>query len=386
MENKILSSLGFMMLATIINAAPLRVATFNTSLNFPHAGDIKHAMQNCQSARAQKIAAIIQYNKPDLILLNEFDYDPTGEALNSFIKQCLNKSQFDQKPVYYSYSYTAAVNTGEPSHLDLNSDGKTETAADAWGFGLFPGQYGMVVLSKFPIQTDKIRTFQKFLWSDMPHALQPVKPSDGSPYYPASIWIKLRLSSKSLWDIPVKVGDKTLHFIASHPTPPVFDGPEDRNGHRNHDEIKLLADYIQETHSAYIYDDNGRKGGLVSGSQFVIVGDMNADPHDGDSTREPILQLLNNPAVNSRTIPTSSGAVEASRLQGQANLTHLGDPAQDTGDFNDKNPGNLRLDYVLPSNNISILDGAVFWPARNQTGSDWLDASDHHLVYLDIKL
>jgi hypothetical protein len=40
-----------------------------------------------------------------------------------------------------------------------------------------------------------------------------------------------RLSSKSHWDVPIVIGRKTVHFLVSHPTPPVFDGPEDRNGH-----------------------------------------------------------------------------------------------------------------------------------------------------------
>ena len=54
----------------------------------------------------------------------------------------------------------------------------------------------------------------------------------------------VRLSSKSHWDVPVKVGGHTVHVLASHPTPPTFDGEEDRNGRRNHDEIRFWADYV----------------------------------------------------------------------------------------------------------------------------------------------
>jgi len=35
------------------------------------------------------------------------------------------------------------------------------------------------------------------------------------------------------------MGGQVIHILASHPTPPVFDGVEDRNGRRNHDEIRL---------------------------------------------------------------------------------------------------------------------------------------------------
>ena len=54
----------------------------------------------------------------------------------------------------------------------------------------------------------------------------------------------LRLSCKIHWDVPVQIGSETVHFLVSHPTPPAFDGPEDRNGRRNHDEIRFWADYI----------------------------------------------------------------------------------------------------------------------------------------------
>jgi hypothetical protein len=57
----------------------------------------------------------------------------------------------------------------------------------------------------------------------------------------------------------VKVGGKTIHVLASHPTPPTFDGAEDRNGKRNHDEIRFWRDYISEKTSNYIYDDKGKK-------------------------------------------------------------------------------------------------------------------------------
>ena len=49
-------------------------------------------------------------------------------------------------------------------------------------------------------------------------------------------------------------------LLVAHPTPPVFDGPEDRNGRRNFDEIPLLGDYVTGR-SGYIYDDDGGRGG-----------------------------------------------------------------------------------------------------------------------------
>ena len=57
----------------------------------------------------------------------------------------------------------------------------------------------------------------------MPGALLPDDPATAAPadwYSPAELGI-FRLSSKSHWDLPIEVGNKTVHFLVSHPTPPV---------------------------------------------------------------------------------------------------------------------------------------------------------------------
>lgn len=103
-------------------------------------------------------------------------------------------------------------------------------------------------------------------------------PGSDSPWYSQEEQAVLRLSSKSHWDVPIQIDGKTIHVLASHPTPPVFDGLEDRNGKRNYDEIRFWADYVTPGKGDYIYDDQGRVGGLTPGSSFVIMGDQNADP------------------------------------------------------------------------------------------------------------
>ena len=90
-----------------------------------------------------------------------------------------------------------------------------------------------------------IRTFQEFRWKDMPGAALPTDPATGAPWYTDEELDAVRLSSKSHWDVPIWTGRRTVHFLVSHPTPPVFDGAEDRNGRRNHDEIRFWADYLR---------------------------------------------------------------------------------------------------------------------------------------------
>jgi len=371
----------------------VRFATFNASLNRFNAGDLVNDLSTPNNAQAKVIAEIIQRTRPDVVLINEFDYVENGVAAELFQDNYLSVSQNGADPIEYGYYFVAPSNTGIPSGFDLNNNGFVGGADDAFGFGFFPGQYGMAVFSRYPIDHDSIRTFQLFLWKDMPGALLPDDPNTPAPadwYSPDELDV-FRLSSKSHWDVPIKIDDKVVHFLVSHPTPPVFDGPEDRNGTRNYDEIRFWSDYIIPSRSGYIYDDAGNMGGLEPGAMFVIAGDQNSDPLDGDSIPGSIQQLLDHPLINTKVTPTSEGAVQQSALQGGANETHLSDPVFDTADFADSSPGNLRADYVLPRKNLQIVDSAVFWPLNTDplfslVGTFPFPSSDHRLVWVDVRV
>jgi len=363
-------------------ATQFRVASYNVSLYRQQSGQLVEDLK-AGSPQARDLAQVIQRVRPDILLLNEFDFDEQGEAARIFQESYLAVSQgANLEPLKYPHHFFAAVNTGLSSGIDLNQNGRLNDPADAFGFGRYPGQYGMLVLSRFPIDREQARTFQKFLWQDMPaHQI----PRD---YYSAATSARLRLSSKSHWDLPIRIGEQTLHLLASHPTPPVFDGAEDRNGRRNHDEIRFWADYIaaDAQQSGYQYDDRGRRGGLADRSHFVIVGDLNADPNDGDSRTGAVQQLLAHPRINTEHVPASQGGLTAAKLQGQANQTHRGAAEHDTADFSDQISGNLRVDYVLPSNELEIKSAGVFWPRENEEGADAIQASDHRLVWIDLKI
>jgi Endonuclease/Exonuclease/phosphatase family len=397
-----------------------RFATFNASLNRGAAGDLIADLSNpgadtVRLRQARNVAEVIQRVAPDVVLINEFDFYENGQAARLFRDNFLAVSQNGAPAANYPYFFVAPSNTGIPSGFDLDNNLDTDPndrGNDAFGFGLFDGQFGMVVYSKFPIDHAKARTFQKFLWKDMPGARLPNDPNVPGPadwYSPAELNV-FRLSSKSHWDIPIRIGRKTVHFLTSHPTPPVFDGPEDRNGTRNADEIRFFADYVTPGRGRYIYDDKGKRGGLDRNALFVIAGDQNSDPLDGDSIPGAIQQLLDNPRIDDGNAPSSSGAVEATLLQGNENDTHRSDPQFDTADFNDftppnapRAPGNLRADYVLPSEKIRIRDSAVFWPLQRSplfrltgvfdnatwggpNGVGGFPTSDHRLVWSDLDL
>jgi len=220
----------------------------------------------------------------------------------------------------------------------------------------------------------------------MPNANWPVDPTTNESYYSREAKDIFRLSSKNHIDIPIQAPGGNIHAIIAHPTPPVFDGDEDRNGLRNYDEIRLIADYISGPESsAYIYDDNGHVGGLGPES-YVIMGDMNADPIDGDSYRNAITQITDHSRTRVKAgqeihIPQSTGSKE--NAEKTPNRNNKGPKGTDTSVWG------LRIDYVLPSNDLKPTGGGVFWPSVDSPDYYLVKddaSSDHFLVWLDIEI
>lgn len=317
--------------------------------------------------QALAAARVLQRVRPDVVLLNEIDHDyahPDDLALNArrFVEHYLAHGE---APIDYPHVFAAPSNTGLLTGLDLDGNGVVATDAhrgerlhgdDSFGYGTYPGQYAMAVLSRYPIDTTAVRTFQRFLWKDLPGHVIP------SGWYSQAALEIFRLSSKSHWDVPVVIGVDTLHLLASHPTPPVFDGAEDRNGRRNHDEVGFWVRYLDGSDA--IHDDDGRRGGLAAGAPFVVLGDLNAPPdqeppHYGGGPA--IRQLLDDPRI-------------------QDPPGHQGRP---TAFFNRA----TRPDYVLPSRDLTVLDSGVFWPdsTTDPAGAALAAAaSDHRLVWVDL--
>jgi len=369
--------------------AQLRLATYNTSLYSDDEGGLIRELQG-DSVHARKIAAVLQQTRPDLVLLNEFDFDDAHRAADLFQQRYLEVAQpGGGEPLKYPYRYLAPVNTGVPSGLDLDNNGTVggsgrERGNDAWGYGLHPGQYGMLVLSRYPIDEAAVRSFQLLKWSTLPGALRPTDPSTGKSFWPDAVWSQLRLSSKSHWDVPVRTPLGTVHVLASHPTPPVFDGKEKRNAARNHDELRLWKEYLDGGDKPWLCDDKGNCGGLAADARFVIVGDLNNDPADGDGRHDAILELLEHPRVLRYPTPTSIGAEQTSSAYAEKGVVRRGAPQHATGDFGPRS-GTMRLDYVLPSTGLDYIGSGVFWPANDSPEAKIADGSDHHLVWVDVR-
>lgn len=351
------------LLTSLLPAKTIRVCTYNASLWQTSEGRLSALLRPGTFAPAKQIAEVVQILEPDVLLLNEFDFDANGTAASRMNDKYFKVSQNGRAIQDYPYRYVAISNTGIHSGFDFDNNGVVDVSpgdqsygGDAFGFGEFPGKFAMAVFSKFPIDPEAVRTFEEILWKDMPENLIP------PGFYSEAEQEVFRISSKSHWDVPIQVHGTTVHFLVSHPTPPVFDGAEDRNGRRNHDEIRLWADYLTQGAAGYL------GGGLGAGKRFVIAGDQNADPTRGDSVNAAINQLLDHPRVNGSFIPERTGDQTAFNRF-------------DTATFR------LRVDYVLPSKEgFEIVTGAVYWPTGNQEGATLVTSSDHRPVYLDLEL
>lgn len=314
--------------------------------------------RDIEAGKDKQIAAAIEVitaTAPDILLITGFDWDFEGRALAAFEARLAAAGQG------YPYLFAPPTNAGLATGLDLDGNGRLGEGRDAQGYGRFTGQGGMALLSRLPIETERARDFSTLAWRDLPGAQ-----IEGAGLSPEARAVQ-RLSTVAHWDLPLRRADgSALHLLAFAATPPVFDGPEDRNGRRNHDETAFWRLYL-----------DGRLGEAPPAPPFVVLGDANLDPADGEGRAEALTALLADPRLQDPRPASAGGAAAADPGQ-------KGDPALDTADYPDP-PGNLRVDYVLPSAGLRIEGAGVYWPAPGAPGADAAEtASRHRLVWVDL--
>ena len=64
--------------------ASIRVATYNVSLFRDQAGQLVQDLSTGDNDQARRVAEVIQRVRPDILLVNEFDYDAAGRAAELF--------------------------------------------------------------------------------------------------------------------------------------------------------------------------------------------------------------------------------------------------------------------------------------------------------------
>jgi hypothetical protein len=329
----------------------LRIATWNVGLDRTGPGLLVAGLAKGEVPQIAAVVRVLAALDADVILLTEVDYDLGGVALEMLA------GQLAAAGAPYVHRFALRPNTGTQTGFDVDGNGRIGDPADAQGWGLFSGQGGMAVLSRFPVDAPAVRDFSGFLWSDLPGALIP----EGTD--PGLLQVQ-RLATTGFWDVPVLTKSGPLHLLAWHASPPVFDGPEDRNGKRNHDEAAFWRLFLE-----------GALPMAPPDGAFVLLGDGNLDPTDGDGLREGMAALLAHPAVQDPPPRGSHGRVEP---------THRGDPALDTALYD--SIGGLRLDYVLPSAGLTVTAAGVLWPdPADPLTADLTAASRHFPVWVDLE-
>jgi len=317
------------------------------------------------------VAQTLAHIAPDVVLLTGIDWDYDLHVLTALADIVRDAGQD------YPHLFALRPNSGLATEYDMDGDGYTGGPGDAQGYGRFSGQGGMAILSKLPIDTDAVQDFSAMLWADLPGAVLPSV--DGVPYPSASALKIQRLSSVGHWVVPLRPETgPPLTLLAYAANPPVFDGPEDRNGKRNRDENALWQRYL-----------SGALPLLPPDTPVILLGNANLDPVDGEGLKPAITALLSHPRLQDPR-PRSTGGAEAAKSQGGANTAQQGDPGLDTADWRDEDgPGNLRVSYVLPDIALRVTASGVFWPAKDDPDALNAPAPNknnprHHLVWVDI--
>lgn len=284
--------------------------------------------------RLAAIARTLRDLAPDIVVMQGVDHDHELRALAAL------RDRIAREGPQYPHLFAWRPNSGWPTGLDMDGDGRRGGPGDAQGYGAFSGQGGMAILSRHPIDAGAARDFGELLWRDLPGALLPEHP-DGGPFPSTEAQAAQRLSSVGHWIVPVILPSGPLQLLVFHAAPPVFDGPEDRNGRRNADEIRLWQHIL-----------DGRFGPAPA-PPFVIAGVANLDPERGEGRNEAIRALLGDPRLRDP-------------LPGRATATW-------------PQTGPLRVSYVLPSADLRVTGAGVQPPEAEDTGP-------HSLVWVDLSL
>jgi len=335
------------------------VASWNVGLDRKGPGLLLRDILRDEDPQIAAIAVIVAKMRPDILVLQKLDYDLDLIALHAL------RDRISKDGWHFDHLFARRPNSGRATGLDMDGDGRLGGPGDAQGFGHFSGQGGMAILSRYPIDSERAKDFSAVLWRDLPGAIRPV--TDAMPFPSPPAAAVQRLSYVGHWVVPVSLPSGLMHLLAFHATPPVFDGPEDLNGRRNHDEIRFWQLYLD---GAF---------GPPPKDRFIVIGDANLDPEDSDGRREAISGLLADPRLQDPR-PMRQGAVE----QGEG---QTGDPRLDTAAWPAPGPGDLRVDYVLPAATMKVGGGGVYWPPDGTPEADLADAaSRHRMVWVDLEI
>ena len=280
----------------------MRLATWHADLSREGPGLLLRDFESGDETLDPILAAIAEA-APDILLLTRVDWDHGQVALGAL------KEALAQRGVPFEHTLSLRPNTGMPTGVDIDGDGRLGTARDAQGYGTFSGQGGLALLSAHPIDAGNVTDLTALLWRDLPGSLIAADDPAGEVQ---------RLSSTAHWIVPIDAGwSQPLTLLAFAASPPVFDGPEDRNGRRNADEIRLWQLLM-----------DGALDVPAPAGPLAVIGNANLDPAAGEGRHEAIVDLLRDPRLQDPL--DGAPSVDWSRI----------------------GLGELRVSYVLPGRSL----------------------------------
>mgnify|MGYP000388363985 FL=1 len=342
-------ALALLILLCLIYPAPavsetLRLASYTAALERNAPGLLYRDILYGKSSQIRAALRLIATIKPDVLALQRFDWDAELRAARAF--QSALKAQGWEMP----HVLAPRPNTGVASGVDIDGNGQIGGPGDAQSYGTFAGQRALLLLSRLPFDAQYSQDHSQILWADVPHTQSTDAPE---------IARVQRLAYVAMLQTAITWNQRPISLLTFHASPPVFDGPQDRNGRRNADEI---------AYAAALLDHLPRP--------FVLLANTNLDPFDGEGHHEVMRQLLAHPKLQDPK-PASAGG------RASANPQHRGPAQLDTVDWPDPRPGNLRVNYILPSRDFALHDGGVHWPAKDLSDPH---GNSHRLIWQDVSL
>lgn len=305
------------------------------------------ALTSGKDEQAEALIQVLALADADVLVLAGLDYDHGQAGLGAL------RERLEQAGVRYSYTVTKAPVSGSPSGVDVDGDGRLGEPEDALGYGWFSGDSGMAILSKHPL--GEIDDLGAQLWRDAPDSAAPLVLSEEA----AAV---IPLASVAMWRVPVRWNQAELDLLTFVGSPPVFDGPEDRNGLRNRDQLRFWLRYLDANQAALP----------------VLAGRFNVDPFDGEGHHEVLKSLLTHPTLQDPR-PESDGGMLAKNPE-----SHRGDPRFDTTAWSGT-PGPLRVDYILPASRLKVRASGVLWPTPNDAHAGIVTAAGpNRLVWVEL--
>ena len=307
----------------------MRFAAYDAGLGRKGPGAMLLDLRRADDDQAEAALAVIAAADADVILLADVDWDHGGAGL-AMLRERLAEAGRD-----YPHALALAPNSGRPSGLDLDGDGRLGGPRDSMGYGWFTGDSGLALLSRLPL--GEPRDLGGVLWADRAET-DGLMPDAGRGTVP--------LATTAQWVVPLAGRGASVVTMAAGT--PVFDGPEDRNGLRNAAELALVAELAAE----------------VEGP--VVMGRANLDPERGQGRREAVTALLSHPALQDPRPAAADGA---------------------TGTVVWESTGPMRVDYVLPARGWRVLGAGVLGAAEDDPLHEAaVAAGPARLVWVDVDL